>query len=145
MALLWFVKYNSPGKKYFKETIRVKRIKANFVFENNQFVSGTHVQKTNQTWWVKFMKMSTSSSFTFVGMSLDHLKRSIRLSRQIERLKIVSETNIDLHIRRTKLINSKFTDDNAFLASFGRKFITDMVELIGSTRLKFDVRPNRRS
>ena len=30
-------------------------------------------------------------------------------------------------------------------ASFGRKFITDLIQLIGLTRAKFDVWPNRRS
>ena len=40
--------------------------------------------------------------------------------RRIERLKIVSETNVDLHIRRTKLKNLY---DNVYLASFGRIFM----------------------
>ena len=39
-------------------------------------------------------------------MSLDRPPRSIRLLQtDIERLKIVSGTNVDLHMRRTKLIN----------------------------------------
>ena len=29
--------------------------------------------------------------------------------------------------------------DNVYLASFGRKVITDLIQLIGSTRPKFDV------
>ena len=32
---------------------------------------------------------------------------------------------------------------NIILASFGRKFMTDLIELIGLTRPKFDVSPNR--
>ena len=34
---------------------------------------------------------------------------------------------------------------HVYLASFGSKFITDLIQLIGSTRPKFDVWPNRRS
>ena len=30
---------------------------------------------------------------------------------------------------------------NIILASFGRKFITDLIELIGLTRPKFDISP----
>ena len=31
--------------------------------------------------------------------------------------------------------------DNVYLALFGRKFITDLIQLIGSTRPKFDSDP----
>ena len=59
--------------------------------------------------------------------------------RRIERLKIVSGTNVDLHIRRSKLISSfKNLYNDLYLASFGRKFITDLITLIASTRPKFD-------
>ena len=59
--------------------------------------------------------------------------------RRIERLNIVSGTNVDLHIRRSKLISSfKNLYDDLYLASFGRKFITDLITLIASTRPKFD-------
>ena len=59
--------------------------------------------------------------------------------RRIERLKIVSGTNVDLHIRRSKLMSSfKNLYDDLYLASFGRKFITDLITLIASTRPKFD-------
>ena len=34
---------------------------------------------------------------------------------------------------------------DVYLAPFGRKIITDLIQLIGSTRPKFDVWPNRRS
>ena len=56
------------------------------------------------------MESLTSGSVKFAWMSLDRPTRSIRL---IERLKFVSGTNVDLHMRRT----------NVYLASFGRKFI----------------------
>ena len=49
---------------------------------------------------------------------------------------------VDLHMRRTKLIN-KNLDDNVYLVSFGRKFITDLIQLSGSTHPKFDVWHNR--
>ena len=65
--------------------------------------------------------------------------------RQIECLKIAFGTNVDLHMRWTKLINWKFV----WLASSGKKFIYGrlklLIQLIGSTRPKFDVSPNRRS
>ena len=53
-------------------------------------------------------------------------------SRRIERLKIVSGTNVDFHMRRSKLI-IKHVYHNVYLASFGRKFLTDLIQLIGST------------
>ena len=49
------------------------------------------------------MKSSTSGSVEFVGMSLDRPTRFIRLL-QTHSLRIVSGTNVDLPIRRTKLI-----------------------------------------
>ena len=33
--------------------------------------------------------------------------------------------------------------DKVYLASFGREFISDMIQLIGLTHPKFDVWPNR--
>ena len=53
--------------------------------------------------------------------------------RRIERLKIVFETNVDLHIRRTKVINKNLYD-NVYLALFGRKFI----KIAGSLYYWFD-------
>ena len=50
----------------------------------------------------------------------------------IERLNIVSGKSVDLHMWRTKL------KVHVYLVSFGRKFITDLIQLIGSTRPKFD-------
>ena len=64
--------------------------------------------------------------------------------RWIERLKIVSGTNVDLHARRNKLRNKNFFD--VYLASLGRKFIYGrlrllfgLIQLVGSTRPKFDI------
>ena len=34
---------------------------------------------------------------------------------------------------------------HVYLASFGRKIVTNLIQLIGSTRFKFDVWPNRPS
>ena len=60
------------------------------------------------------------------------------------RLKIVSRVNVNLRMRRTKLIKSLY--DNAYLALFGRqcikielKLVFALMQLIGSTRFKFDV------
>ena len=47
-------------------------------------------------------------------------------SRRIERLKIVSGTNVDFHMRRTKL-TIKHVYHNVYLASFRRKFLTDLI------------------
>ena len=57
---------------------------------------------------VKFMKSSTSGSVKFVCISLDRPTRPSVCFRRIERLKIVSGTNLDLHVRGTTLINRKF-------------------------------------
>ena len=51
-------------------------------------------------------------------MSLERPTRSIHLYQtNTERLKIVSGTNVDLHMRQTKL-------GDVYLASFGRQFVT---------------------
>ena len=78
------------------------------------------------------MKSSSESQ------SLDRPTRSIRLLQTDRiRLKIISGTNgDDLHTRRTNIINDKII--TVYLASFGRKFITDLIQLIGSTSPKFD-------
>ena len=61
-----------------------------------------------------------------------------------ERLKIVSRVNVNLRMRRTKLID-KSLYDKAYLALFGRqcikielKLVFGLIQLIGSTRPKFD-------
>ena len=60
-----------------------------------------------------------------------------------ERLKIVSRVNVNLRMRRTKLIKSLY--DKSYLALFGRqcikielKLVFGLIQLIGSTRPKFD-------
>ena len=77
------------------------------------------------------MKRSTPGSVKFVWKSLNLTTYSIRLLQKL-RLKIVSETNGDLHIRRTKLINKDLYDDE-YLASFERTLITGLIQLIGWT------------
>ena len=78
----------------------------------------------------KFMKSSTSGSVKFVWISLD------RPSRRIERLKIVSGTNVDLHMRRTKLIYTQIVWWRIFSparSGENRRF------------LEFDFQPNGRT
>ena len=91
------------------------------------------------------MKRSTSGSVKFVWMSLIVQHVLSVCFRWIECLKIAFRTNVDIHMQCTKLINWKFV----WLASSGRKFIYGrlklLIQLIGSTRPKFDVSPNRRS
>ena len=60
--------------------------------------------------------------------------------RWMRRLKIVSETNFDLHMRRTKLINKKFVWWCIF-SLVGLKLLFGLIRSV----LKFDVWPNRRS
>ena len=57
-------------------------------------------------------------------MSLDRPYVLSVCFRLIERLKLVSGTNVDLHMRQTKLINLKKLYDKCLLSLFrGRKFI----------------------
>ena len=61
--------------------------------------------------------------------------------RWMYRRKIVGGTNVDLHMRRTKLKKMKNLYDNVYLASFGKTFFTDLIQLIGSMHPKFDDPP----
>ena len=76
-------------------------------------------------------------------MSLDRPTRSIRLLQRNITLKIVSETNVHPHLRRTKLLNSKFVYDNVIQPCSGEKLFQKLrfglIQLIGSTLPKFDV------
>ena len=56
-------------------------------------------------------------------MSLDRPTRSIRLLQTDRTVKIVSETNVNPHLRRPKVLNYKFVYDDVNSASFGRKAI----------------------
>ena len=56
-------------------------------------------------------------------MSLDRPTRSIRLLQTDRTVKIVSETNVNPHLRRPKVLNYKFVYDDVYSASFGRKAI----------------------
>ena len=98
--------------------------------------------------WVKLMKGWTSGSVKFVWMSLDRLTRSIRLlqtdrtSEDLLRDKrpfshATNWTN-ELNIWMTKYIYPR-SGENLLKLLFG------LIQLIGSTRPKFDVWPNRRS
>ena len=65
------------------------------------------------------MKSSTrrlAQQSSIVCMSLDSRTSSIRL-------KIVSGTSVNLHMRRTNLKKIKYLYDNVYLASFRRKFV----------------------
>ena len=44
-------------------------------------------------------------------------------------------------MRRTKLKKMKNLYDNVYLASFGKTFFTDLIQLIGSMHPKFDDPP----
>ena len=79
------------------------------------------------SWKVRRLAQLSSSEWVWI---VQHVLSVC--SRRIERLKIVSGTNVDFHMRRTKLI-IKTVYNNVYLASFGRKFLTDLIELIGST------------
>ena len=80
------------------------------------------------------MKSSTSGSVTFVSMSLDRPTRSSHLLQ-------TDRTSEDRPLRQTSIFTCdevnqsiKNLNHNAYL-----QFITDLIQLIGSTRLKFDV------
>ena len=63
-------------------------------------------------------------------------RTKLRPRTNVERLKIISGTNVDLHMRRTKLINLKKNEDNVYLASFGRKcFEIQSMELLSLDKL----------
>ena len=73
-------------------------------------------------------------------MSLDRPTLFIRLLQTYRTFEDRLRDNyVDLHMRRSPNLKIKNLYDNVYLASFGRKFITDLVQLIGSTRPKFDV------
>ena len=61
----------------------------------------TFTRSVNQTLWVKFMKSSTSGSVKVAWMSLDRPTRNVWRSSP-------ENLNLNLHTRRTKLINLKF-------------------------------------
>ena len=76
-------------------------------------------------------------------MSLDRPYVLSVCFRLIERLKLVSGTNVDLHMRQTKLINLKKLYDKCLLSIFREKiywncFCYDSA-VVGSTCPKFDV------
>ena len=48
----------------------------------------------------------------------------------------MSGTNVDLHMRRTKVMNLKKNEDNVYLASFGKKiFEIQLMELLSLDKL----------
>ena len=59
------------------------------------------------------------------------------------------QTHYDISLnqkkRKTKFKLSTKLNHKIYLASFWRKFINDLIQLIGSTRPKFDVWPNGQS
>ena len=76
-------------------------------------------------------------------MSLDRPYVLSVCFRLIERLKLVSGTNVDLHMRQTKLINLEKLYDKCLLSIFREKiywnyFCYDSA-VVGSTGPKFDV------
>ena len=116
-----------------------------FAFRGNKFRSRPNVElfmrRTKLYSKLKFMKSSRSGSVKFAWISLDRPTRSIRLL-QIWRSS-PGQTSIFTCNELNELIKNLY--DNVYLASFGRKFITCLIQLISSTRAKFDVWPNRRS
>ena len=69
-------------------------------------------------------------------MELFMRRTKLRPRRNVERLKIISGTNVDLHMRRTKVMNLKKNEDNVYLASFGRKFFEiQSMELLSLDKL----------
>ena len=64
---------------------------------------------------------------------MDHPTRSVRLLQTgIERLTIVSGTNVYLHMQQTQLVNlKKLYDNDLYEPSFRGKFITDLNQMIG--------------
>ena len=95
----------------------------------------------NQTWWIKFVNSSTSSSVKFIWMTLDWSFNTSfwRWSP--------GETSIFTcgKLSQTNKLNLYADIVCLYWAPFGRKFVTDLIRLIDSTHLKFDVWPNRRS
>ena len=84
----------------------------------------------------KKKKKSTSGLVKFVWMSWIVQTLLSVCIRRIGRLKIVFGPNLDHRMVRTKPINWKFYH-NVHLVSLERKFITDLIQLIGSTSPKF--------
>ena len=87
-----------------------------------------------------------SGSYKFVWMSLDRSARSVLFAcfRRIDMTFVdrLRDKNFDLHMRRTKLIVWKCIFS---LVREKFKLLFGLIQLIGSTRPKFDVWPNRRS
>ena len=76
----------------------------------------------------KFVKSESTSGSVIKSSSEWIIQQvlSVRF-RRIERLKIVSGTNVDLHVRETKLsqTNKLIFYDIVYLAPLGTKFITE--------------------